>query len=325
MKNSKSHYSVIIIGAGPSGIGTAIALSKSGVSSIALIERDDKIGGVPTLYKKKSGGVPTFMRWSRGGIPVYGEQYAKTLSDKLEKTDVEVWLRSQVIKIEANAKKITLVNPNDGQISLTADAIVMASGSREKTIAERGWITGSRPTPVYFTKQLLQMLDDKDQLPMRNPIIIGSDVLAYAASAKLKTAGASNAVIIDKRSSPACPFHERLFFKLWSRPSFHGFNGNAISITGTKSTTGIQADNEHINGDGIIVSGDLIPNSELALIGKLKVNLITRVPDVDNNQQLSEPGWFTAGNMLGGFHSADWCYNNGKRVARSVVNYISKM
>ena len=130
---STNHFRVVIIGAGPAGIGAAIALSKQGITTVALIERSDNIGGVPSLYKKKKGGVRTFIRWSRGGIPVFGEEYANFLKKKLAKTDVEVWLNSQVLKIEASKKEITLMNPDKGEISFTADAVIMACGSREKT------------------------------------------------------------------------------------------------------------------------------------------------------------------------------------------------
>ena len=99
--SSITHFKVVIIGAGPAGIGAATALSKRGVKSIALVERSDKIGGIPALYKTKKGGVRTFVRWSRGGIPVFGEEYARWLSLQLARTETKVWLQSQVIEIEA--------------------------------------------------------------------------------------------------------------------------------------------------------------------------------------------------------------------------------
>ena len=49
-----------------------------------------------------------------------------------------------------------------------------------------------------------------------------------------------------------------------------------------------------------------------------------RKPVVVEDYQLSASGWFAAGNILGGFHGAEWCFFNGRRVARSVVNYLSK-
>ena len=323
--NSTKHFRVVIIGAGPAGIGAAIALSSLGIKSIALVERSDKIGGIPSLYKKKTGGVRTFIRWSRGGIPVFGEEYANSLKRKLAKTDVKIWLQSQVLEIEANEKKIIFVNPVKGIMSLTADAVIMACGSREKTLSERGWLTGSRPIRVFFTKQLLQLIDGNDLLPMHNPVIIGSDLIAYAAAAKLKYAGSQEAIIVDNGRGPKCSYFERLYFRQWTQPSFRSSAFKSVEVVGSKTASGIRLskDGNLIPCDGIVVCGELIPNSELALQGLLKVELPSRKPIVGRYYQLSKPGWFAAGNMLGGYHGAEWCYFNGRRVARAVKNYFS--
>ncbi|MDO8550479.1 MAG: FAD-dependent oxidoreductase, partial [Ignavibacteria bacterium] len=308
----------------PAGVGAAIALSKRGIKSIAIIERSDKIGGIPSFYKKKKGGVRTFVRWSRGGIPVFGEDYAKWLEKQLIKSKVQIELQSQVINIDAKKKILTLVSPEEGEINYSADAMVMACGSREETPAERGWLAGSRPVKVFFTKQLLRLLDGDHLLPMNNPLIIGSDVIGYAVAAKLKAAGASDAVIVDNRSRPKCGFFERLYFRMWSNPNYQGLSVKSIEVTGNKTASGVRLNGKNIPCDGIVICGELIPNSELALNGDIKVELPSRKPVVAEDYQLSESGWFAAGNMLGGFHGAEWCYFNGRRVASTVINYLSQ-
>jgi len=320
--NSTKHFNIIIIGAGPAGVGAAIALAKHGIKSIAIIERSDKIGGIPSFYKKKKGGVRTFVRWSRGGIPVFGEDYAQWLEMQLIKTKVQIELQSQVLQIDAQKKILTLVSPEEGEVNYSADAIVMACGSREETAAERGWLVGSRPVRVIFTKQLLGLLDGNNLLPFKNPIIIGSDVIGYAAAAKLKAAGASDAVIVDNRNRPKCGFFERLYFRMWSNPNYQGLSVKSIEVTGNKTASGVRLNGKNIPCDGIVICGELIPNSELALNGNIKVELPSRKPVVAEDYQLSESGWFAAGNILGGFHGAEWCYFNGRRVARAVVNYL---
>jgi len=305
--NSTKHFDVLIIGAGPAGIGTAIALSRRGIKSVAIIERSDKVGGIPSFYKKKKGGVRTFVRWSRGGIPVFGEDYAQWLEKQLIKSTVRIELQSQVLNIDAKKK-----------------AIVMACGSREETPAERGWLAGSRPVRVLFTKQLLRLLDGNHLLPMNNPLIIGSDVIGYAAAAKLKAAGASDAVIVDNCSRPKCGFFERLYFRIWSNPNYQGLSVKSIEVTGNKTASGVKLNGKNILCDGIVICGELIPNSELALNGNIQVELHSRKPVVAKDYQLSETGWFAAGNILGGFHGAEWCYFNGQRVARAVSKYISE-
>jgi thioredoxin reductase len=322
--NSTKHFNVIIIGAGPAGVGAAIVLSKRGIKSMAILERSDKIGGIPSFYKKKKGGVRTFVRWSRGGIPVFGEDYAQWLEKQLIKTKVRIQLRSQVLNIDAKKKILTLVSPEEGEVNYSADAIVMACGSREKTPAERGWPAGSRPVRVFFTKQLLRLLDGNHLLPMNNPIIIGSDVIGYAAAAKLKAAGASDAVIVDNRNRPKCGFFERLYFRMWSNPNYKGLSAKSFEVTGNITVSGVKLNGKNIPCDGIVICGELIPNSELALNGNIKVELHSRKPIVANDYQLSESGWFAAGNILGGFHGAEWCYFSGQRVARAVAKYLSK-
>ena len=322
--DSAKHYNVVIIGAGPAGAGAAVALSKRGVNSIAIIERGDKIGGIPSLYKKKKRGVRTFMRWSKGGIPTFGSEYANWLEEQLLKTSAQIKLQSQVLSIDAGKKMITYVNSAEGKMNMTSDAIIMACGSREKNQAERGWLAGSRPAKVFFTKQLLILLDERNILPFKNPVIIGSDLIAYAVAAKLENAGTSNVTIIDRYSSPQCSFFERLYFRVWSNPNYQSTISKSITIVGNKMASGVEVNGKTIPCDGIVICGELIPNSELALQGNLKVDIHSRVPVVANGCELSEPGWFIAGNILGGFHGAEWCYFNGAKVGKQVIKFINK-
>ncbi len=74
--------------------------------------------------------------------------------------------------------------------------------------------------------------------------------------------------------------------------------------------------------DGAILSGELVPNTELALLGGFDVELPGRQLVIDHCQQLSSPGWFAAGNILGGWHGAQWCFFNGRRLARQVAKYL---
>ena len=59
-----------------------------------------------------------------------------------------------------------------------------------------------------------------------------------------------------------------------------------------------------------------------ALLGGLAVELPSRQLQLARGQALSEPGWFAAGNVLGGFHGAQWCYFNGRQAARRVANFL---
>ncbi|MDP6677921.1 MAG: FAD-dependent oxidoreductase [Verrucomicrobiota bacterium] len=314
------HFKVVIIGGGPAGIGTAVGLAKRGVGPVVLIERRAKLGGTPMGYRKKPGGVPTFVEWTRGRV-VFGEELAGRMAKRLAKTDTAIRLGTQVTKIDPAEKRLTLLGP-DGVRELTADAVVLAAGAREQTPAEKGWLAGARTARVGFTRHVTGWLDRHGLLPARKPVVVGSDLIAYSAAAKLRAAGSDEPVMIDRRQSPSAGFFERLFFRRWTRPDWSG-GVTAAGMKGDRAATGVQSsDGIEWPGDGVMVCGELVPNSELALLGGLAVELPSRQLQLARGQAMSEPGWFAAGNVLGGFHGAQWCYFNGRRLAKRIATFL---
>ena len=318
---SKSqHFKVAIIGGGPAGIGVAVGLSKRGVGPVLLIERRTVLGGTPMGYQKKTGGVPTFVEWTRGRI-VFGEELAGRMIQRLVNADTVIRLSTQVTKIDPAEKRLTLLGL-EGVCDVTADAVVLAAGAREQTLAEKGWIAGARISRIGFTRHLTSWLDGHGLLPVRNPVIMGSDLIAYSAAAKLREAGSNQPVMIDQRRSPRAGLFERLFFRRWTRPDWSG-GVTVAEIKGDRSAAGIHSsDGQEWPGDGVMICGELVPNTELALLGGLAIELPSRQLQLAPGQALSQPGWFAAGNVLGGFHGAQWCYFNGRRVARAVSHFL---
>ena len=48
----KSHYSIVVIGGGPAGMGAALSAYQNGVNDILIIERDNKLGGILNQCKE---------------------------------------------------------------------------------------------------------------------------------------------------------------------------------------------------------------------------------------------------------------------------------
>jgi pyruvate/2-oxoglutarate dehydrogenase complex dihydrolipoamide dehydrogenase (E3) component len=302
---------VVIVGAGPAGIGVAAGLGRLGIRNIVLIERADHIGGIPTLYGAAPGAPPSFGLWRRGRI-LYGTQYSARLRAKLRSGGADIWLRSEVISICPAEKTLTIVNPEKGRLDVTADAFVLACGARERTLAERGWISGARPGGVLFARHLLEGARP------RRAALVGSGPLAYAAAALLR----GPVDMLDQRRAPACPFATRLYLRPWTRPRYHATSGTA-TLLGGRTVTGLRWAEGALACERLLLCGELIPNSELALLSGLDVELPDRRLVADARQKLSVPGWFAAGNILGPPHGAEWCHRQGRRVAVAVAESLA--
>jgi glycerol-3-phosphate dehydrogenase len=313
------HYRVVIVGAGPAGIGAAVGLAKHGISPVLMVDRATEIGGVPAKYEVTQNGVPTFVAWKRARI-VFGKQLVAWLEKELSQTNVETWLEAHVIDADKATGTLTVVSPR-GKMDVRADTIVFACGAREKTRSERGWIVGDRPARQFFTMQLLQLLDGCHAHPMERPAIIGSDLIAYSAAAKLRAAGSHEPFLCDRTRLPVARFWERLYFRKWVRTNWRSAL-DKIAIADTQCVTGIQVGPHHQDCDGVVFCGELIPNSELVMAAGLAVNQPDRVPILLARNELSEPGWFIAGAECGGLHGAEWCYRDGRRAAKTAAKYL---
>ena len=323
MTDTPERFRVAIIGGGPTGLGAARTLAQLAIGPVVLIERRNELGGVPAGYRVKPGGVPTFIDWTSGRI-LHGRQFVERLLQRLNGADVDIRLETQVLDIEPGEKRLRLVSPERGTYQITADAIILACGAREQTPAERSWLVGDRPARVLFGKHISEWIDRHGKLPAAHPAIVGSDLIAFSMAAKLRAAGCADADMIDTRPSPETPLPARLYFRRWAKPRFRG-GVQAAEIRGSAAVTTLEVrGGASIACDAVTLAGELIPNSELALLGGLEVELPSRQLVLAPGQQLSSPGWFAAGNILGGFRGAQWCYFNGRRVAKRVARYLQR-
>jgi pyruvate/2-oxoglutarate dehydrogenase complex dihydrolipoamide dehydrogenase (E3) component len=317
------HVRVVIVGAGPAGIGAAIGLAKRRVGPILLLDRWNKAGGIPAKYPAEPGGVKTYVSYTRGRV-MFGQQFADRLLGRLAQTDVELRLESSVLEMDAERRQLTVVDPQRGKYSVSADAIVLATGAREETSVERGWIVGNRNANVMQTMQLLELLGRGKRLAWEQPIVAGSDLIAHAAAAKLKAGGAQTVRMFDTSARPQTSLPAQWYFRRWVRPEWQ--QQDAMVLTSTKGdprSRQIQfPDGRQVPYDALVVSGQLVPNAELLVEAGLATKPPSHIPLTGSHGRLSSSGCFAVGNLLGGFRGGQWCYYNGLRVAKAVGSYF---
>lgn len=310
-----------IVGGGPGGLGAAVGLAKRGIRPVLLLERADRLGGVPAKYVAKQGGMPTYISAARGRV-VHGEAFADVLIEKLNRLPVESCVESTVVDLDWRRRRLTVVNPIDGMHVVAAKAIILATGAREQTGPERGWLSGSRYQASWQTMQLLELWRRNKRCPWDNAVVAGSDLIAYAVAAKLKEAGAGGVQMVDTTASPRTPLAARWYFRRWARPTWASEQwahrqGSLAGDSRVVFSSGAAAP-----CDAFIISGQLVPNSELLVGSGIETSSSRHVPVASARGQLSAAGCFAVGNLLGGFHGGQWCYYNGRRVARAVASYL---
>tara|TARA_R100000365_G_C2748676_1_gene81202 strand:+ start:19539 stop:20939 length:1401 start_codon:yes stop_codon:yes gene_type:complete len=169
----KTHYDVIVIGGGPAGMSGAIAASEAGLS-VLLIDEQNALGG--QIWRSVERNV------NENSAAALGPDYLKgnKLAKRVHASTVELCLGAQVWQVEDGFKVFLSI---DGEAkSLTAHAMLMATGAQERpnpfpgwtlpgvmTVgaaqilvknaaaipAEPVWIAGSGPLPLLYMSQLL--------------------------------------------------------------------------------------------------------------------------------------------------------------------------
>ena len=121
----KLKYDVVVIGGGPAGMAAAIESDKQGAKTL-LIERNEKLGGILNQCIHNGFGLHYFKE------ELTGPEYALRFVELLKQTKVDIKLNTFAISLDG--LKLTIINP-EGEFVVTAKAIVLAMGCRERTPA----------------------------------------------------------------------------------------------------------------------------------------------------------------------------------------------
>ncbi|MGL6211172.1 MAG: FAD-dependent oxidoreductase, partial [Paracoccaceae bacterium] len=189
---------VLIIGAGPAGLAAAERLAASG-ARVTVLERQGEPGGTPRLCGHSPFGMREFHRVLRGGT------YAARLAGTAMVAGAAICTRHHVIGI-AQDLTVSAVTP-DGPVTFTPRAIILATGVREASRAER-LLPGDRPLGVMTTGALQDLWFARHALPFRRPIIYGRELVAMSAILTCREMGAKPVAVIAPTAEPiaALPF-----------------------------------------------------------------------------------------------------------------------
>ncbi|WP_460358050.1 NAD(P)/FAD-dependent oxidoreductase [Mycobacterium sp. ZZG] len=315
-----NHVAVAVIGAGPSGLTAAAALAPAVDGEVLVLEREAQTGGIPRHSDHLGYGMRDLHRF------ISGPAYARRLTDMAR--DAGAVLETEAMVTGWAGERTVQITSPRGVRTVTADAVVLATGARERPRPAR-LVPGDRPEGVYTTGQLQNMVHVHHTAVGRRAVIVGAELVSWSAVLTLRETGCATAAMISgyPRAEAYAAFRSAGRILL-DEPVLTG--SRVVGIHGKDRVRAVTVEHiatgqrREIACDTVVFTGDWIPDHELARTGGLQMDSATRGPVVDPALRTSRPGVFAVGNLLHPVDTADGAALDGRHVAPAVQSWLRR-
>lgn len=318
-------HQLVVIGGGSAGIAAALGASENGLTDILIIERDFEYGGILQQCIHNGFGLHTFNEELSG--PAYAEKYYSLIKDN---QSIRMMYDANVISIEKD--NIITVQSIDGLFHIQADAIVMATGCRERPAGAIG-IKGERLQGVYSAGSAQKYCNKQGILVGKNVFILGSGDIGLIMARRMTLEGAKVIGVAEimpysnglARNIKQCleDFDIPLYLS-HTVESVHG-NGKLESITLIEvddKLQKIEGSEQETKCDLLLLSVGLIPENSLIEELGVKLDPRTKGPVVDDTYMTSIKGIFACGNTLHVHDLVDYVSSEGKKAGKAAAEYV---
>lgn len=315
-------YDVAIIGGGPAGMAAALEAFKKG-AKVLIIERDVRLGGILNQCIHAGFGLHYF------GEELTGPEYANRFAVLVKEKKIDVMLNSMVLSISED-KTLKVLSP-EGYITVSAKAVVLAMGCRERTA---GAITlpGTRPAGVYTAGMAQKLCNIEGYLVGKKVVILGSGDIGLIMARRMTLEGADVKLVLElmpyssglKRNIVQClndfdiPLkYSHTITRLVGSPRLTGLYYAPVD----ENRRPIMEKEEYIECDTLLLSVGLIPENDL--LGGLDVEMspITSGAVVDEHRMTSLEGLFSCGNVLHVHDLVDNVSHEAETAGASAADY----
>ncbi len=301
---------VAIIGAGPTGLAAALELERFGMR-VVVLEREREAGGTVRHCGHAGFGMLDLHRLFTG------PRYAAALREKARDLDIRLDTAVTALGPEGTLTATTRA----GELILKARRVLLATGIREMPRSAR-LVSGTRPFGVLTTGALQRFIYLEKLVPCERPVIVGSELVSFSTLLTLRHAGVSPVAMIEEAARPTVMFPAapitRLLYGVPLRldtklVAIHGGQRvESVTVTHGGST-------ETIACDGVVFTGQWVPEAMLMRQHPAGVDTRTGGPRTDASLRTADPHLYAAGNVRYGVRSSGRCALEGRRVARAIA------
>jgi thioredoxin reductase len=313
----KIHCDVAIVGGGPAGLSAATELKMRGAGPVLVLDREASAGGIP----RHCGHYPFGMR--ELGRVLKGPDYAARLVARAEAAGVAVLTQATVTALEPGPK-LRVTTP-EGLVSVVAKRVLLATGVRERSRTER-LIGGTKPGGILSTGALQGLVYLDHLMPFRHPVVLGTELVSFSALLTCRHAGIRPVAMVEPGLRITAWRGSDLLPRMLGIPLLLGTS--IRRILGRDRVEAVEvADGggrpRLIETDGVIVSGQFVPESPLIRASHLVIDPASGGPEVDQFLRLSDPDYFAAGNLLRPVETSGWCWNEGRSAAKAIEQSLA--
>lgn len=318
-------HALAVIGGGVGGMAAAIAAFDAGCRDIVLLETDVRLGGVLPQCIHAGFGLHTF------GEELTGPEYAAKFADEVKNRGIDVRLGSYVTSL-GNGKNLTVMSGADGAYELTADAVVLAVGCRERP-AGTLTLDGPRIAGVMTAGTAQRYINIDGYMVGRRVVILGSGDIGLIMARRLTLEGAEVVCVCElmpwsnglQRNIVQCL--EDYGIPLYLSTTVTGIVGGN-RVTGVyvapvdENRSPIREQQRLIPCDTLLLSVGLLPETVLAADAGIALGANGGIA-VDERRETDAEGVFACGNVVQVHDLADFVAEEGKTAGESAARYLS--
>lgn len=321
---------IVIIGGGPAGMAAAVGAVRAGVkaSDILILERDNCLGGILNQCIHNGFGLHTFKE------ELTGPEYADRFERQVMELQIPYELNTMVMSIRVNGdtKEIVAMSASKGVHTITADAVILAMGCRERPRGALG-IPGYRPSGIYSAGTAQYYVNVEGKLPGRRVVILGSGDIGLIMARRMTLEGAKVLCVAElmpysgglKRNIVQC-------LNDYDIPLY--LSHTVVDIMGKERVEGVtiaRVDERNIpipgteityECDTLLLSCGLIPENELSKDCGVAISPVTGGPVVNESLETSSPGIFACGNVLHVHDLVDYVSGEASEAGESAAAYV---